>query len=244
MAQRLPIHPMRIIKSGVQVLYSVLKAGVDGATQYIGNFRDPKIRYTYDQKVVTDGLFSLVTNTITLQRMLKQMDQTGTDMESFVSIDSFRDKCSRQGNFVDSVLELCVEFVTEAMTNPIRPSPNVIASSSSERTSALPAASQSKRKKRYTMEGFNQLEMKRIRRGERSKHGITLLPNPNERRRRRLKCILCGKNTTYYCLYCSETTQQQVSLCRSPRVFLGGLTCFDYFHNTDVLVSRKNSASV
>ena len=86
---------MRIIKSGVQVLYSVLKAGVDGATEYIGNLRDPKIRYNYDQKVVTDGLFSLVTNTINLQRMLKQMDQTGRNMEWFDGVDSFRDKCSR-----------------------------------------------------------------------------------------------------------------------------------------------------
>jgi hypothetical protein len=235
MALPLPVPPVRVIKSGVQVLYSVLKAGVDGATQYISYLRDPKIRYDYDQKVVTDGLFSLVTNAIILQRTLKTFAEYSNDEQKIPGIDQFRDRCSRnQGNYVDSVLDLSAEFVIDAMTTPLQnSSPPIGNASSSEYVSVSTTASHHKTKSRNRLKQFNQPALRQTRLSQRNGHQMGYIDRTGRRR-----CIICKRRTQTFCLQCTQQCNTHVAVCKQKRGN-DNMTCFDYFHSADILVTRE-----
>ena len=47
MALTKPLKPLKVIKAAVQAHYSLLKPAVDGATQYLSNFRSATVRYDW-----------------------------------------------------------------------------------------------------------------------------------------------------------------------------------------------------
>ena len=64
-----PTRPMKTVKAAVQVLYSLLKPAVDGATQYLSQLRSASVRYTWKQKVVMDTTMTVAMNAVLLHRV-------------------------------------------------------------------------------------------------------------------------------------------------------------------------------
>ena len=226
---KLPVYPLHKIKFGVQVLYSILKPGVDGVTQYISQLRSHTMRYTYDQKVVTDVLFSLVANTVILYRILQELN----GMPLTKSVDKFRAACSRRCSFADCVVKLAAQLVKDVMESQYASQvlAHVMVPASTTPTHDTPTRPIKKRKNR--VEYFNQPERKHIRLSSVGMHRVSM-------GKYRGKCILCNSDVTSSCSLCTRSTGVKTILCRRIRA-PNKEPCFDIFHNRINLLSLETA---
>ena len=208
--QDLPMRPPKTIKSAIQVLYSVLKPGVDGATQYLAQLRSTTLRYNWAQKVVLDTLFCLATNAVVLFRMLR----VGTDWQG---VQHFRRQCSDERPFIDGITDLCTAIVIKASCIAHhRRAP----SASGRQRIDIPL--------RHRLKFFNSAAGRSIRLEDAGAHHVAVSDN-------RRRCVVCSRMCKKFCLRCSgDVTKRQVALCLVARGQTG-VTCFDYFHSATTL---------
>ena len=219
MSQQLPLRPVKTIKSAVPAFYSLLKPGVDGATQYLAQLRNSTLRYGWAQKVVMDTLFCLATNTVLIHRALRQHDSEWT------GVTAFRDSCSRSRSFTDTIVQLCVSM---AMTVNRRR-----AATAAAQTAVAPAAaSTTPLPRRNRLSFFNSPDGRGRRMRDRRRHAVSQLTNTSDAKPVRRRCVVCHRKQHWFCATCTGNDAVPVGLCRSKR---GRMSCFEYFHSADVL---------
>ena len=203
-------------------MYSTSKAGVDGATQFLGQLRSATLRYKWQQRVTMDVLFCIATNAVLMYRVWKQ----AIEPNSFVGLVQFRAACSRVRAFPDCMLELAARLVMHA-TDPNRRTEQLPENQEQPLTlDALPYNPRKYKRRQY----FSEDEGRRYRLTGRH----FFFANGAAWSR---PCILCGKNCKTACRQCSTDTVT-ISLCKVMR---RGQTqsCFEMFHSMQDLPALR-----
>eukprot|EP00750_Incisomonas_marina_P023512 INCI5038.6.p1 GENE.INCI5038.6~~INCI5038.6.p1 ORF type:complete len:440 (-),score=39.65 INCI5038.6:22-1341(-) len=217
-SRKLPLYPMRTIKSAIQVQYSVYKPGVDGATQFLSFLRSPTVRYSWEQRIVVDTFLSVAVNAVLMFRLWNEI-QNGSWRGS---LDHFRDALSRSQTFCDSVLSLIVELLADA---------TLTVTSQGARANVLGTrAGMLNVKKRGRLKFFNSGEGRKFRLDATAHH----LPARTR--------IVCHRHPTWECGACSVGTAH-VPLCLKPRRPDSTETCFQYFHKVAQLTYLSSNAN-
>ena len=208
--------PLKTIKSGIQVFYSVLKTGVDGATQYLSQFRNATLRYNWKQKVVMDTLFSHAMNTILLHRMMKQQE-----VNPIQSLDRFRDRCTRQTNFADAAFKLAIDLLRESEVALQYPGIAAAYIAATARPAVRRNDDGFHPPKRYRRKFYNLPHATQRRLDQTHAHNMLFTRGTAKR------CLLCGAKSSYECSRC------QARLCRPRRN--GQRGCWTRFHTEEDL---------
>ena len=222
MRQPLPLTPVKTCKSALQVLYSALKPGVEGATQYLAQLRSATQRYSWTQKVVIDTLFCVATNAVLLSRMLH------VDTDERPGLDVFRQRCSRRRNFVDTMTALCTRLIGSSGLNR-HPRRGNEGSSSTSSSGYRPPV-------RNRRQFFNSTPGRNRRLSSDIAHDVGVL-------RRQQRCVVCGLRTTRKCTGCSgqqSELRRVVPLCVKRRDW-ETRSCFSMFHTVQTIPANVQS---
>lgn len=207
-----PLRPLRIVKSAIQVYYSLLHSGVDGATQFLSSLRRRTLRFKWRQKVVMETLFQLAMNTVLAHRAL----QIGTT--EWRGVDHYRSSGSRRSPFPEAILELACGLIHEAAARPSTTRTVPVQASPRPRPT-LPRSERPPKKKAYRRLGWNMGDRKSWRLTNHDGHIAGVAAS-------RLRCVVCGKQTLKKCVWCDAP------LCQNK-----SRDCFHLFHTVDTIPS-------
>jgi len=213
MTMQLPLRPMKVIKSGVQAMYSCSKAAVDGATQFLSQMRSSTLRYSWQQRVTWTCFFSVAVNAVLMFRVWTALLDTSREWNGLTA---FRNLCSRKRSFPDSILDLAVGLVIRVAAGERQHRQTPTPPPELRIAAPLPYHPPRYRRRQY----FNSDEGRQFRLS--GQHFYERMPQ-------RKRCIMCNSGCWYRCRQCS-TNDFNAALCHSPR---RGQTecCFQLFHS-------------
>lgn len=87
--QQGPMEPVKLFRHGTQMMYSKLKGGVDGATQFRAILRSSSTSVGWEQKIVMQTFKNLFVNSFVAWRMSMTKDKLESE-ETFKNLDVYR----------------------------------------------------------------------------------------------------------------------------------------------------------
>ena len=173
----------------------------------LAKLRCSKTRHSWEQKVVMDLLHAVTMNAVLAYRVRLRFREA-----NFTTLKSFRNGCSRDQSFADSVRQLCVEIIG-AIRRPQLVSPDTPVNRNPRPVCHGPVA------KRYRKRFFLSDEGRSIRLGNQAQHTASRLNS-------RKTCVVCGTQTSHSCSECNSPLCTQIKVGASN-------CCFGIFHTDE-----------
>lgn len=215
--------PVYIIKCAAQVLYNILKGGLDGSTQYVQKLTaqaKKEIPTNLEQKLVIRTLKQLVVNAFVLSRTIKALRAQGDDNRSFYA---FRRQCENLRtpiySFAEQLAVGLLERAGEIAQTPAQadqapqaaPSPSYAPISQAEADATRSGLA---RKRKRLLEQANEpngsLKRLRLNKHKSLPHTAVRIGNvvvksgklAGRTTNKQLQCVVCRRDTSYKCGTC------------------------------------------
>ena len=237
-----PIAPIACFKSAAQVAYNKAKGGLDGNTEYVAEITgksNPRMPCDMESKLVLRTIKQVVVDSCLLWRLLQVKEPV---LRS--NVKAIRRQCREQCPMFQFADGLVLELVQDAERRARSPLPSSEAPAeasgggsfspitAAEANTALSTATELGKRRKFPREvlaAFSQGNLKRLRLTSTAtfRHVPARFPTkPGTKKSGTQKCIICGKNTMYFCSKC---------LVAVHSLHLKGAVCWTTWHTNQDL---------